>query len=141
MTYSVYKSRIGAPFWLVPMLLILIIAAWVLVRPGWVGAILCMVFIGTLIFVLVASVTVYSRTTYTITPDSVFIDSADGPLNITFDKIRFVDAERDDEALYYGMSRDVVRINFGTASAVVISPKDKYRFLNELRIAGVDVKE
>lgn len=138
---SVYKSRIGGWFWSVPMLLILVIASWILVRPGWIGTVLCILAIGILVFILVASVTVYRKTTYTLTSDTVTIDSVDGPLYVAFDKITSVDTERDDAALYYGMSRDVVRINFGTSSAVVVSPKDKYRFMNELRIAGLDVEE
>lgn len=141
MTDSVYKSRIGGSFWLIPMLMILVISAWVLVRPEWVGTALCILIMGVLIFILIASATVYKKTGYTITSDSVFIDSVDGPLVVAFERIRSVDTERDDDALYYGMSRDVVRINFGTSSAVVISPKDKYRFMNELRAAGLNVEE
>ncbi len=141
MTDSVYKSRIGGSFWLIPMLMILVISAWVLVRPEWVGTLLCILITGILIFILIASATVYRKTGYTITSDSVFIDSVDGPLVVAFERIRSVDTERDDDALYYGMSRDVVRINFGTSSAVVISPKDKYRFMNELRAAGLNVEE
>lgn len=141
MTDSVYKSRIGGWFWSIPMLLVLVISAWILVRPGWIGTVLCLIFTGILVFILIASITVYKRTTYFITSDSVFIDSVDGPLNIIFSKITSVDTERDDDALYYGMSRDVVRINFGTSSAVVISPKDKYRFMNELKIAGLNIEE
>lgn len=141
MTDTVYKSRIGGLFWLIPMLVVLVITAWILVRPGWVGGMLCIMLVVVFLFVTVASISVYRRTSYIITSDSVRIESSDGILNILFSKITSVDTERDDDALYYGMSRDVVRINFGTSSSVVISPKQKYEFMNKLRVAGLKVEE
>lgn len=141
MTDTVYRSRIGGLFWLIPMLIVLTVTAWILARPGWVGATVCLFVLAALFFVIVASVSVYRKTSYTITEDSVRIDSSDGVLNILFSKITSVDTERDNDALYYGMSRDVVRINFGTSSSVVISPKQKYEFMTELRVAGLNVEE
>lgn len=141
MTDTVYKSRIGGLFWLIPLLMILTVTTWILVRPGWIATIVCILFLAVLVYITVASVTVYGKTSYTVTEDSVRIDSPDGILNILFSKITSVDTERDNDALYYGMSRDVVRINFGSSSSVVISPKQKYEFMTELRVAGLNVEE
>lgn len=136
-----YRSKLGGWFYLTPLLMALVVIVWYQFRHSLIVAVLCIVALVALLFVLVASLYMYKETHYTITDSSVRVKAPGNFVEIDFEKITSIDTERDDDALYYGMSNDVVRINFGTMSAVVISPKNKKMFMDELRSKDLKVEE
>lgn len=136
-----YRSKLGGWFYLTPLLMALVVIVWYQFRHSLIAAILCIVAIIALLFVLLASFYVYKGTYYTLTESSIRVKAPGNFVEIDFEKITSIDTERDDDALYYGMSNDVVRINFGTMSAVVISPKNKKMFMDELRSKDLKVEE
>ncbi|HKM09186.1 MAG TPA: PH domain-containing protein [Candidatus Methanomethylophilaceae archaeon] len=136
-----YRSKIGGWFYIAPILMALVVIVWYQFRHSLIVAVLCIVALVALLFVLVASLYMYKETHYTITDSSVRVKAPGNMIDIDFEKITSVDTERDNDALYYGMSNDVVRINFGTISSVVISPKKKGKFMDELRARDLKVEE
>jgi hypothetical protein len=136
---SVYRTKRGFWYYLAPLLAVIIALAWFLALDGWIWAIVCVAGIAVMLFVFVSTTYVYRRTYYTVTSTSVTIDSTDGRIEIAFSKITSVDTEKDDRSAFYGMSGDTVRIKFGNASSVIISPSRKKEFLEELRKAGLNV--
>ncbi len=141
MSETEYRSKMGGWFYVTPVLMALVLIAWYQFRHSLIAAILCIVAIIALLFVLLASFYVYKGTYYTLTESSIRVKAPGNFVEIDFEKITSIDTERDDDALYYGMSNDVVRINFGTMSAVVISPKNKKMFMDELRSKDLKVEE
>lgn len=140
MTRSVYKSKIGGGFYSALPLMVLFVAIWYYLRYSLIWTIVCILVIAALIIIIVASIVVYKKITYTIMEDSIYINSPHGVIDILFSKITSVDTERDEKSVYYGMSRNVVRIKFGTFSSVIISPNNKKKFLDELKDAGLKVE-
>ncbi len=141
MSETEYRSKIGGWFYIAPILMALVVIVWYQFRHSLIAAVLCIVALVALLFVLVASLYMYKETHYTITDSSVLVKAPGNLIDIDFEKITSVDTERDNDALYYGMSNDVVRINFGTISSVVISPRRKGRFMDELRGKDLKVEE
>jgi hypothetical protein len=136
---SVYRTKLGLWYYLAPLSAVIIAVAWFLALDGWIWAIVCVAGITALLFVFVATTYVYLRTYYRVTSTSVTIDSTDGRIDIAFSKITSVDTEKDCRSAFYGMSGDTIRIKFGSASSVIISPARKKEFLEELRRAGLNV--
>lgn len=141
MSETEYRSKMGGWFYVTPVLMALVLIAWYQFRHSLIAAILCILAIVALLFVLSASFYVYKGTYYTVTESSIRIKAPGNFVEIDFEKITSVDTERDEDALYYGMSNDVVRINFGTMSAVVISPKNKKMFMDGLKSKNLKVEE
>ena len=139
MTESVYRTKLGFWYYLVPVSAVIAAAVRIVFLDGWVWTAVCVAVIAVLVFVFAATTFVYTKTYYTITENSVLIDSTDGKIDIAFSKITSVDTEKDEETAFYGMSGDVVRIKFGSFSSVIISPVRKKEFLEELRNAGLNV--
>ncbi|MDN5357549.1 MAG: Bacterial domain [Candidatus Methanomethylophilaceae archaeon] len=139
MADSVYRTKRGLWYYLAPLFAVVIAVAWFLALDGWIWAVVCVATIAVMLFVFAAATYVYRRTSYTVTATSVTIDSTDGRIDIAFSKITSVDTEKDDRSAFYGMSGDIVRIKFGSASSVIISPARKEEFLEELRRAGLNV--
>ncbi len=140
MNRSTYKSKIGGGFYLALPLMVLFAAICCYLRDSIIWVVVCILVIVLLLIVIIASIVVHRRISYVITKDSIFIDSPQGVINVLFSKITSVDTERDNKSVYYGMSRDVVRIKFGTFSSIIISPKNKEKFLEELKTAGLKVE-
>jgi glucan phosphoethanolaminetransferase (alkaline phosphatase superfamily) len=138
-TESVYRTKLGFWYYLVPALAVIAAAVRILFLDGWIWTAVCIAVIAVLTFVFAATTFVYTKTYYTITDDSVVIDTTDGKINIAFSKITSVDTEKDEKTAFYGMSGDTVRIKFGSVSSVIISPVRKKEFLEELRKAGLNV--
>lgn len=140
MTRSIYKSKIGNGFYFTLPLIALVTAIWYHLRDSIIWTIICILAIVALTIIVVASIVVYKKISYAITENSIRINSPQGVIDIRFSKITSVDTERDEKSVYYGMSRNIVRIKFGTFSSVIISPNNKKKFLEELKAAGLDVK-
>lgn len=140
MAISVYRSKIGGGFYVSLPLIVLVAVIWNYLQGSIFWTLVCISTIVILALVITASAIVYRRIYYTITENSIRIKSPHGVLDILFSKITSVDTEKDRESVYYGMSRDVVRIKFGTFSSVIISPNNKKGFLDELKTAGLNVK-
>jgi len=136
---SVYRTKRGLWYYIAPTLAVAVAVTWFLALDGWVWTAVCAVAVAVMVFVFVATTFVYRRTYYTVTATSVTIDSTDGRIDIAFSKITSVDTEKDDRSAFYGMSGDTVRIKFGSASSVIISPTRKKEFLEELGKAGINV--
>jgi hypothetical protein len=137
---SAYRSKIGGVFYMTLPLMVLVATVWYYLQNSIIWTIICILAIAVLMLIIIASVVVYKKISYTITENSVRIKSPHGIIDILFSKITSVDTERDEESVYYGMSRDVVRIKFGTFSSVIISPNNKKGFLDELKAAGLNIE-
>lgn len=140
MTRLVYKSKIGGGFYMTLPLIALVTAICYYLRSSIIWIIVCILAITVLLIVIIASVVVHRKISYTITENSILINSPQGIIDILFSKITSVDTERDANSVYYGMSRDVIRIKFGNFSSVIISPNNKERFLDELKAAGIKIE-
>ncbi|MBL7829765.1 MAG: PH domain-containing protein [Saprospiraceae bacterium] len=131
---KIYNSKIGLEL-VIPLVLIFgtVLAVTIAEKPSWIG-------IAILLPVILFIIHIFLTTNYTIESDKLIIKCG-FLFNKTIEIITIIKITETNNPLSSpATSLDRLEINCGKFGSVLISPKDKFEFINDIKILNPNVE-